>query len=134
MAATKALSSGDWAASYGFLAALPVWGLMPRKEEVRFRRRPPVSHVQPSPAVRRNSWKNYDCCLPQSLPWPCQQLLKSETGSLLVMVIASCLHLRSTSLSGTRWRLRPAGASCAEARCLHIPSKPLEKCQISRNV
>ena len=53
MAATKALSSGDWAASYGFLAALPVWGLMPRKEEVRPRGRPPV--LQRNPRLQRTA-------------------------------------------------------------------------------
>lgn len=35
MAATKALSSGDWAAAFGYLTALPVWGLMPKKDDVR---------------------------------------------------------------------------------------------------
>lgn len=34
MAATKALSSGDWAGAFAHLSALPVWGLMPKKDEV----------------------------------------------------------------------------------------------------
>ena len=34
MAATKALSSGDWNAAYDFLATLPVWGLIPNQEQV----------------------------------------------------------------------------------------------------
>ncbi len=38
MAATKALSAGDWSGAFNHLAALPVWGLMPRKDEVRLLR------------------------------------------------------------------------------------------------
>lgn len=38
MAATKALSAGDWSGALNYLAALPVWGLMPRKDEVRLLR------------------------------------------------------------------------------------------------
>lgn len=34
LAASKALGSGDWALSYQFLAALPVWALVPRREQV----------------------------------------------------------------------------------------------------
>ena len=35
LAASKALSSGDWALSYQFLATMTVWALVPRREEVR---------------------------------------------------------------------------------------------------
>ena len=35
MVATKALSTGDWAGSFNHLAALSVWNLVPKKDEVR---------------------------------------------------------------------------------------------------
>ncbi len=35
MAASKSLGSGDWAGSYAHLAALPVWALVPGREQVR---------------------------------------------------------------------------------------------------
>ena len=34
MAASKSLGSGDWANSYAHLAALPVWALVPGREQV----------------------------------------------------------------------------------------------------
>lgn len=34
MAASKALSRGDWSSAYSFLFALPVWGLVPAHEQV----------------------------------------------------------------------------------------------------
>ncbi len=36
MAASKSLGSGDWANAYAHLAALPVWALVPGREQVRF--------------------------------------------------------------------------------------------------
>ncbi len=35
MAASKSLGSGDWTNAYAHLAALPVWALVPGREQVR---------------------------------------------------------------------------------------------------
>ena len=52
MAASKALGSGDWAGSYAHLAALPVWALVPGREQVPAERSPvPLLYV-PSASTR----------------------------------------------------------------------------------
>jgi hypothetical protein len=122
MAATKALSSGDWAASYNFLAALPVWGLMPRKEEVRPRSCTPVYLLKHEPRLLRvASDDKPPALLPVSVP-PLALLAahQSATGAMLVKVVpAACICMEFVSKTHAGWCVH-AGAGHVEACCLHL--------------
>lgn len=96
MAATKALSSGDWAASYNFLAALPVWGLMPRKEEVRSRGAcPHLTSTSIAVGTQHLLARRHPCCPVKALQQRHKLPLRAGTGPLPVDVTfccCCCLH------------------------------------------
>ena len=53
MAASKSLGSGDWTNAYAHLAALPVWALVPGREQVRRRSMPSATETSASFSATR---------------------------------------------------------------------------------